>query len=1013
MRGSSQEAAVRPWILRRAIPPVLLFLLAGFIAPALAQFGQNKVSYAKFKWLIYHSPHFDVYYYPETEPFLEDIVSYSESNYQKISRALDHELRFRVPLITYKTHGEFQQTNITLAELPDGVGAFAEPVQYRMVLPIDMPPDELYALIGHELTHIFEYSYFYEGYLGRALRSRPPTWLMEGLASYLGDDETNLDRMAIRDAVVNNILPPIQALNQVTFLTYRYGHAIFDYIEQEHGVEGVRTFLFEFKKVLLTGNLSKAIKEAFGYDIDEFNRRFNRYLRQKYFPVLLEKKSPDDYGTELGTGKLRGVYTFSPALSPSGELVAALGAPGQELDLIVLSAEDGSLVKNLTKGWTNKYRNISTEVFSGKRDISWSPTEDKVAVFARRENNWPLLVFDGLTGKKTHDITIPGVYQNASPAFSPDGKRVAFEGNKDGSVDLFEIDLETRELRNLTQDEFYDANPWYTDDGTTLLYNRRVGAHWKLFLVDLEDPSKKTQLTFGPYNEIQPSYSRDGKTIYFASDRGEYGVFNIFSLDIETGDMQQYTDVVGGCFSPVEVGQRGDETVLVFTAYYRGMFRLYRMPLRAPEETIDMATRLEEPVEAEPFEPDMRLKTDEDEKTKYKVKWDIEAPQVGVGVANDGTFLANAALTFTDLLGDQRIFVGAASVSNFQSYQGQYLNLKNRYTWGATVFDYRDFIVSTASGARLERSFRATGANAFFQFPQSRYYRVDLSVGLTDASFLRPGGFDPQTGQTVFVNFDDTYAFVSADYVGDTTRWQRFGPFQGKRFAIGVDYGPRIGGDVDGYVLQYNLDFRAYKQVTRRSVLAWRIAALIGDGSVQNAYSMGGLNQLRGYDFRIFNGSRLAWSNLEFRFPLVDELRFPILALQGIRGFFFLDVGTAWYDSRAFSPELSDDAFYDPRYGVIRADYSDQQNVEIIPFQFWDSENGRFQDLRGSYGAGFQFFFIGGLQFNWIWAKRLPYTEFAYAIDPITGFPDTSQAPTPREANVDELITEFYIAFDW
>jgi hypothetical protein len=636
-----------------------------------------------------------------------------------------------------------------------------------------------------------------------------------------------------------------------------------------------------------------------------------------------------------------------------------------------------------------------------------------VAVFARRDNNWPLLIFDGLSGKKVKDITIRGVYQNASPAFSPDGKRVTFEGNRDGVVDLFEIDLETKELRNLTQDEFFDANPWYAADGKTLLYNRRVGEHWKLFSVDLEDPSKKTQLTFGPYNEIQPSYSRDGKTIHFSSDRGEYGVFNLFSLDLETGDMQQYTDVVGGCFAPVEVGQRGDETILVFTAFYRGMFRLYRMALRAPVETIDMAQRLEEPVEAEPFEPDMRLKADDDKKLKFKVKWDIEAPQVGVGVANDGTFLANVGVSFTDLMGDQRILISAASVSDFQSYMGQYVNLKNRYTWGATVFDYRDFIVSQSSGARIERSFRATGANVFFQFPQSRYYRVDLTTGITDASFLRPAGFNPQTGQTIFENFDDLYAFTSIDYVGDTTRYQRFGPFQGKRFVIGVDYGPRIGGDIDGYVLQYNLDFRAYKQVTRRSVLAWRIAGLIGDGTLQNAYSMGGINQLRGYEFRQFNGSRMAWSNMEFRFPLVDELRFPVLALQEIRGFFFLDVGTAWYDSRAFSPPLSADAFYDPEFGIMRADYSDPQNPEIIPFEFWDSENGRFQDLRGSYGAGFQFYFIGGLQFNWIWAKRIPYTQYVYQTNPVNGFPDTSVPPVPQESRDLGIITEFYIAFDW
>jgi hypothetical protein len=270
---------------------VLLMVVAAL--PASAQgFGKNKVTYETFDWQVYRSPHFDIHYYPAVEPFLEQIVSYAESAYVDLSTSLDHELRFRVPLVVYKTHGEFLQTNITLSELPEGVAAFAEPVQYRMVLPIDGPPDELYELIAHELVHIFQYSIFYEGYLGRALRSNPPTWIIEGLASYLADDESTLDQMVIRDGVVNNVLPPIQALNRVTFLTYRYGHAIFDYIEQEHGIEGLRTFLFEFKKVLLRGSLSRAIKESFGYDLDEFNRRFNRYLRKKYFPVLLEKKSP-------------------------------------------------------------------------------------------------------------------------------------------------------------------------------------------------------------------------------------------------------------------------------------------------------------------------------------------------------------------------------------------------------------------------------------------------------------------------------------------------------------------------------------------------------------------------------------------------------------------------------------------------------------------------------------------------------------------------------------------------
>ena len=50
-------------------------------------------------------------------------------------------------MIIYKTHGEFEETNIVLEELPEAVGAFAETIQNRMVLPIDQPPDKLYKLI--------------------------------------------------------------------------------------------------------------------------------------------------------------------------------------------------------------------------------------------------------------------------------------------------------------------------------------------------------------------------------------------------------------------------------------------------------------------------------------------------------------------------------------------------------------------------------------------------------------------------------------------------------------------------------------------------------------------------------------------------------------------------------------------------------------------------------------------------------------------------------------------------
>ena len=53
-----------------------------------------------------------------------------------------------------------------------------------MVLPIDMPDEELQKLIAHELTHVFQFEIFFGGSFIRAYTSGAPQWLTEGMASY-------------------------------------------------------------------------------------------------------------------------------------------------------------------------------------------------------------------------------------------------------------------------------------------------------------------------------------------------------------------------------------------------------------------------------------------------------------------------------------------------------------------------------------------------------------------------------------------------------------------------------------------------------------------------------------------------------------------------------------------------------------------------------------------------------------------------------------------------------------
>src|SRR5882672_6920481 len=203
MRAFTRRAAV-------LLPAVTLSLLVGMSSSLFAQgtpfvpyFGKNRVHYDKFKWHIYTTDHFEIFYYPELEQHLERVAGYAESAYQQISADLKHDLSTKVQLILFKTHSEFEQENVDPEAGQEGVGAFAEPTQHRMVLPIDAPPDQLYGLIVHELTHQFEFDIIPQGLVRRSA----PLWVNEGLSEYERGQWTPLDLMTVRDAAISDIVP--------------------------------------------------------------------------------------------------------------------------------------------------------------------------------------------------------------------------------------------------------------------------------------------------------------------------------------------------------------------------------------------------------------------------------------------------------------------------------------------------------------------------------------------------------------------------------------------------------------------------------------------------------------------------------------------------------------------------------------------------------------------------------------------------------------------------------------
>src|SRR5713101_2481890 len=366
---------------------LLAALIVGHVGAAAAQtpfipyFGKNNIHYDKFDWQIYTTDHFEIYYYPELERHLERVAGYAESAYQQVSADLKHDLSFKVPLILFKTHSEFEQENVLPGEAQEGVGAFAESVRNRMLLPMDDPPDLLYRLIVHELSHIFQFDIIPQSLIRRSM----PLWVNEGHADYETGIWQPVDLMTVRDAAVADIVPKMTELEGYgnfnnPRLIYNLGHAVFEFIESKWGKEGIRQYLFALRKSVIGGGES-AYEEAFQLKPDEFDEQFDKYLKDRFKPFR-DKERPQDYGRDLAPkrGKTEFVSVVSIEPSPSGDLiaVAAGNRKDQELDIILLSTKDGKVVRNLTGGFNTGFGFEYIATPGGFRGnavpwMSWSP----------------------------------------------------------------------------------------------------------------------------------------------------------------------------------------------------------------------------------------------------------------------------------------------------------------------------------------------------------------------------------------------------------------------------------------------------------------------------------------------------------------------------------------------------------------------------------------------------------------------------------------------------------------
>ncbi len=169
---------------------------------------------------------------------------------------------------------------------------------------------------------------------------------------------------------------------------------------------------------------------------------------------------------------------------------------------------------------------------------AWSPDGKRLA-YVSFENKKPVVYVHSLVdGKRRVIANFKG--SNSAPAWTPDGTRLAVVLSREGGSQMFMINADGGGLRRLATSTAIDTEPRFSPDGQWIYFTSDRGGTPQIYRMPASG-GEPQRITFeGSYN-VTPRISPDGKTIAFITRSAE-GQFRVALLDLSNRQVQILTD---------------------------------------------------------------------------------------------------------------------------------------------------------------------------------------------------------------------------------------------------------------------------------------------------------------------------------------------------------------------------------------------------------------------------------------------------------------------------------------
>ena len=633
----------------------------------------------------------------------------------------------------------------------------------------------------------------------------------------------------------------------------------------------------------------------------------------------------------------------SIAWSPDGQRLALTAKSAGRDVVYIVSAENGKVL-----------RRFDLKECDALAYPAWSPVSDSLVVAgldAGRSDLWLLNTRTGFYRRLTNDA-----WDEKEPTWTPDGSAITFSSDRGapvvlhpvksqagyGRYGIYQLRIKDRAIARVIDTSGDDHSPAWSPDGTKLAFISDRGGNPNMYVYNLGD-STVTRLTDLTGAVSSLSWSRENdRLVYSAFNNGGFDVFEVrepvsvgavlshlqkrmpeatLTLEAASAPAQSHAphvapiaarwadslslpqDTIRSTPVPQEprisLSGHTDSLGIEPPAWSGGEIRAFP-PARDTAAALAITRPLVEHGGPFALSDSVLAQTP----TPYRVRLSPDYAGANVYAASGYGIGGQSQFALSDFLGDHSLYIAADVFSTSLDDLNAlvlYNYLPRRWDFGVGIFHSKNYLNSsvTSLGEPLGRprdfSERNYGALLSMSYPFHRFQRVEFGFL---QSFVERTFYDRDEFGTYFPAGTEyrSVSSPSVSLVGDNSLFGYYGPVNGHRYTI--TYAPSFAWFANGVNYQTaTLDSRRYIDLTHGYSFATRILAGASGGPHSQVFRVGGFATLRGYpDFSLV-GSRVVILNNEFRFPFIHQLGLvgPVpVGNFNLRGVGFVDAGLVW-----------------------------------------------------------------------------------------------------------------------